>query len=61
MDRIPRPEPDPEDLGHYKNVFQTLGINGGQRQVDDFLPRANYEMRNHSAISANSAITSLKQ
>ena len=40
MDRIPRPEPDPENPGHYKNVFQTLGINGEQRQVDDFLPRA---------------------
>ena len=41
MDRIPRPEPDPENPGHYKNVFQTLGINGEQRQVYDFLPRAN--------------------
>ena len=41
MDRIPRPEPDPESPGHYKNVFQTLRINGEQRQVDDFLPRAN--------------------
>ena len=30
MGRIPRPEPDPENPGHYKNVFQTLGINGEQ-------------------------------
>ena len=41
MDRILRPEPDPENPGHYKNVFQTLEINEEQRQVDDFLPRAN--------------------
>ena len=51
MDRIPRPELDPENPGHYKNVFQTLGINGKQRQVDDFLLK---ELFAEGNISSNS-------
>ena len=39
--RIRRPEPDPDNPGHYKNVFKTSGINGEDRPIDDFLPRAN--------------------
>ena len=42
--RIPQPIPDPDDEGHYKNVFDTPMIddtNNQPRLPDDWQPRAN--------------------
>lgn len=40
--RIPAPFPDPQNPGHYMNVFKTPTLNDKKmRQVDDFAPRAN--------------------
>ena len=34
MDRIPKPYPDKNTMGHYNDVFDTLNINCN---IDDFL------------------------
>jgi hypothetical protein len=41
--RVPTHYPDPENPGHYMNVFKALTtLNDGQQQpIDDFPPRAN--------------------